>query len=74
MQEEERRLLYVAMTRAKDELVLMLPWQVSARQSAFAGAAATRSHFIGDNILKRFDRNRNSGSRSAAAPSFVHLG
>lgn len=57
--EEERRLLYVAMTRAKQKLVLMVPWrgcghQISHQPSAFSTVA--RSRFIPDSILRHFKR------------------
>ena len=55
--EEERRLLYVAMTRAKDSLHLMLPQRFfthgqSARGDRHVYAARTR--FIPPTILSRF--------------------
>ena len=57
--EEERRLLYVAMTRAKDELALIVPqrFYVHAQpkngdRSVFAG----RTRFIPPPLLKHFER------------------
>ena len=47
--EEERRLLYVAMTRAKDELVLVVPLQ-----SQLGKRANQRTPFIPKGILNRF--------------------
>ena len=55
--EEERRLLYVAMTRAKDELDLIVPHRFFTHQQAKLGdrhVYATRSRFIPDSILDSF--------------------
>jgi DNA helicase-2/ATP-dependent DNA helicase PcrA len=57
--EEERRLLYVAMTRARDELHLILPQRFfthgqSAYGDRYVSAAPTR--FIPDSLLGLFDR------------------
>lgn len=56
--EEERRLLHVAMTRAKDELQLMLPQRFYARQQPGAGDRhmyAARARFITAEMLDRFE-------------------
>ena len=57
--EEERRLLYVAMTRAKDELALIVPQRFYVHgqpkygdRSVFAG----RTRFLPPALLKHFDR------------------
>ena len=57
--EEERRLLYVAMTRAKDELALVVPQRFYVHgqpkygdRAVFAG----RTRFIPAPLLKHFDR------------------
>ena len=57
--EEERRLLYVAMTRARDELTLIVPQRFyvhgqpkNGDRSVFAG----RTRFIPSALLKHFDR------------------
>jgi DNA helicase-2/ATP-dependent DNA helicase PcrA len=57
--EEERRLLYVAMTRARDELTLIVPQRFyvhgqpkNGDRSVFAG----RTRFITPPLLKHFDR------------------
>ena len=57
--EEERRLLYVAMTRARDELALVVPQRFYVHgqpkkgdRSVFAG----RTRFIPPPLLKHFDR------------------
>jgi DNA helicase-2/ATP-dependent DNA helicase PcrA len=55
--EEERRLLYVAMTRAKDELDLIVPHRFFTHQQAKLGdrhVYATRCRFIPESILDSF--------------------
>jgi DNA helicase-2/ATP-dependent DNA helicase PcrA len=57
--EEERRLLYVAMTRAKNTLHLLRPLRFFMRQQhRYSDRYVTvpRSRFIPDNILDRFER------------------
>jgi len=57
--EEERRLLYVAMTRAKEELSLMLPQRFHVHQQAAHGdrhVYASRSRFIPDALTAFFER------------------
>jgi DNA helicase II / ATP-dependent DNA helicase PcrA len=57
--EEERRLLYVAMTRAKDHLHLMMPQRFFAHQQRNNGDRhmyAARTRFIPDTILDRFEQ------------------
>jgi len=56
--EEERRLLYVAMTRAKDQLMLLLPQRFYVHQQARRGdrhVYAARTRFIPGNMLGQFD-------------------
>jgi DNA helicase-2/ATP-dependent DNA helicase PcrA len=56
--EEERRLLYVAMTRAKEELHLVLPNRFFIKQQAQMGdrhVYAQRSRFISPAMLKHFE-------------------
>jgi DNA helicase-2/ATP-dependent DNA helicase PcrA len=56
--EEERRLLYVAMTRAKDHLHLMVPQRFYVHQQATHGdrhVYASRSRFIPDTVIQFFD-------------------
>jgi DNA helicase-2/ATP-dependent DNA helicase PcrA len=56
--EEERRLLYVAMTRAKDDLQLLLPQRFYAHQQAAYGdrhVYASRSRFIPDTLMALFE-------------------
>jgi len=55
--EEERRLLYVAMTRAKDELDLIIPHRFYVHQQRSLGDRhlyAARSRFIPDTIINAF--------------------
>jgi DNA helicase II / ATP-dependent DNA helicase PcrA len=59
--EEERRLLYVAMTRAKDELDLIVPQRFYTHQQSKLGDRhlyASRSRFIPDSIVTSFDSHR----------------
>ncbi len=56
--EEERRLLYVAMTRAKDQLTLGVPLRFYVTQQPRNGGRhlhAMRSRFIGREMLDRFE-------------------
>ena len=56
--EEERRLLYVAMTRAKDHLDLIMPQRFFAHQQKSNGDRhmyAARTRFITPSILHRFE-------------------
>jgi mono/diheme cytochrome c family protein len=56
--EEERRLLYVAMTRARDELTLWVPQRFYVTQQRAWGDRhlyALRSRFIPDELLPLFD-------------------
>src|SRR4051812_9333566 len=57
--EEERRLLYVAMTRAKDHLVLLEPHRFytgSSRRNGDRHIYAPRTRFITDAMVGLFDR------------------
>jgi DNA helicase II / ATP-dependent DNA helicase PcrA len=57
--EEERRLLYVAMTRARDELALMVPQRFYVHGQPKNGdrsVYASRTRFIPAQLLKNFDR------------------
>ena len=56
--EEERRLLYVAMTRAKDDLRLLVPQRFYVHQQSAAGdrhVYASRSRFIPDALTPWFE-------------------
>jgi len=56
--EEERRLLYVAMTRARDRLALVLPQRFYRHQQAKRGdrhVYAARSRFLASGILAHFE-------------------
>jgi DNA helicase-2/ATP-dependent DNA helicase PcrA len=57
--EEERRLLYVAMTRARDHLHLIHPLRFFTREQHHYGdrhVYAPRSRFIPDELLEHFER------------------
>ena len=57
--EEERRLLYVAMTRARDALHLVTPQRFYTHGQAARGdrhVYASRTRFIPDHVLDRFER------------------
>jgi DNA helicase-2/ATP-dependent DNA helicase PcrA len=56
--EEERRLMYVAMTRARDRLEIMVPQRFYVTQQSFKGdrhLLAARTRFIPDSIANQFD-------------------
>ena len=58
--EEERRLLYVGMTRARDELTLWVPQRFHVTQQRALGSRhlyALRSRFLPDSLLEHFDRS-----------------
>jgi DNA helicase-2/ATP-dependent DNA helicase PcrA len=58
--EEERRLLYVAMTRAKDDLHLMVPQRFFVHGQSVQGDRhlyASRTRFLPDPLLRLFDRS-----------------
>jgi len=57
--EEERRLLYVAMTRAKDDLHLTIPQRFFTRNQNLQGdrhVYASRTRFIPESLLPLFER------------------
>ena len=74
--EEERRLLYVAMTRAKDDLVLMQPMKYMVRGQSPGGGKhvyAPRTRFIAEADLEAFEIvspkvNGAEGARPATPP------
>lgn len=68
--EEERRLLYVGMTRAKDSLTLWLPQRFHITQQRHWGERhlyAPRTRFIADEMLAHFDQAVLAGPGCAAA-------
>ena len=73
--EEERRLLYVAMTRAKDDLHLVVPERFFTHGQRSQGdrhVYASRTRFIPEKLLRLFERTNwpeVSPSASARAPS-----
>lgn len=72
--EEERRLLYVAMTRAKDDLHLMVPQRFFTHGQTSAGdrhVYAARTRFIPNNLLGLFERRAwpVAAPATARAPS-----
>jgi len=72
--EEERRLLYVAMTRAKDDLHLVIPQRFFTHGQRAQGdrhVYASRTRFIPDRLLGLFERATwpTTASASAHGPS-----
>ena len=66
--EEERRLLYVAMTRARDELLLLVPlkfYLTNQPKNAGAHVYGGRSRFMTEKVLKCFDAVAFQGSTLA---------
>jgi DNA helicase-2/ATP-dependent DNA helicase PcrA len=79
--EEERRLLYVAMTRARDHLHVMQPLRFFAREQHRHGDRhiyAPRTRFIPDAILGYFERRTQTRHHtvdpSAPPPVRVDVG
>jgi DNA helicase II / ATP-dependent DNA helicase PcrA len=69
--EEERRLLYVAMTRAKDHLHLMVPQRFYTHGQRGLGdrhVYAQRTRFIPNQMLKHFDSRAWPPPRAASGP------
>ncbi len=73
--EEERRLLYVAMTRARDHLHLVQPLRMYVEKQHRHGdrhVYAPRSRFLPDDILDRFERvvrGKSASGLGAATPT-----
>ena len=80
--EEERRLLYVAMTRARDRLALFLPQRFYVHQQASRGdrhVYAARTRFIPETLLPLFElcawpRATAEADTAAASPIRVDIG
>ncbi len=75
--EEERRLLYVAMTRAKDDLHLMVPQRFFTHGQPVRGdrhVYATRTRFIPDRLLALFERTVWPLAVAGAAPRAASQG
>ncbi|MBV6423251.1 MAG: DNA helicase II [Steroidobacteraceae bacterium] len=69
--EEERRLLYVAMTRAREDLHLVQPLRFPLTQQPKQGDAHVyggRSRFMTDKVLKALDSVSFQGARLSDAP------
>jgi DNA helicase II / ATP-dependent DNA helicase PcrA len=73
--EEERRLLYVAMTRAKDDLYLLIPQRFYVHQQSRNGdrhVYASRTRFITRDMLAHFEQvNWPKSRRPAADPTGI---
>ena len=68
--EEERRLLYVAMTRARDHLYLIQPHRFYtglSRRNGDRHVYAPRTRFIADDLLRWFERAAARGGEKEAA-------
>jgi DNA helicase-2/ATP-dependent DNA helicase PcrA len=75
--EEERRLLYVAMTRAKQELHLIAPVRFYVTQQSRSGdryVHGARSRFLTDAVLERFERAAWPAQPEGTAPVFAEPG
>ena len=75
--EEERRLMYVAMTRARDRLEIMVPQRFYVAQQSFKGdrhILAARSRFIPDSIASHFETaSWPKGNAEQAGPGVARL-
>jgi len=70
--EEERRLLYVAMTRAKDRLHLVQPHRFytgSSRRSGDRHIYAPRTRFLPEDVLRLFERVATGTPEPAEGPA-----
>jgi DNA helicase-2/ATP-dependent DNA helicase PcrA len=81
--EEERRLLYVAMTRAKDDLRLMIPQRFFTHGQSVRGdrhVYASRTRFIPDRLLSLFEKTNwplpafGTAARAASTGPRVDIG
>ena len=75
--EEERRLLYVAITRAKDDLQLVVPQRFLTHGQHAQGdrhVYASRTRFIPNNLLSLFERTTWPRSVAGASPRAASQG
>ena len=75
--EEERRLLYVAMTRARNELALITPLKFHLTQQSRQGDAHVyggRSRFMTEKVLKTLDAVTFQGSLGAGGDTLQRTG
>jgi DNA helicase-2/ATP-dependent DNA helicase PcrA len=81
--EEERRLLYVAMTRARDDLHLMIPQRFFTHGQSVQGdrhVYASRTRFIPDRLLSLFEKTNwplpafGTAARAASTGPRVDIG
>jgi DNA helicase-2/ATP-dependent DNA helicase PcrA len=75
--EEERRLLYVAMTRARDALTLWVPQRFHVTQQRAWGDRhlyALRSRFIPDDLLPQFDTAHPAAAEAPGSDAGVQAG
>jgi len=75
--EEERRLLYVAMTRARNELQLCVPLKFPLAQQPKSGDAHVyggRSRFVTDKVLKCMEQIAFQGAHLKEAGPIADAG
>lgn len=75
--EEERRLLYVALTRARNDLTLLAPLKFHVTHQSRQGDAHVyggRSRFLTEKVLKHLDATRFQGTNLGAAELLPEAG